>query len=76
MDSLEYGTCEKVDAESEVDGLDGLRHLTFEETKGERDIWESHSKEGAHMLPMKLRKTNVGMEDKPKITSMGDYSDE
>jgi len=43
-DSLEYVTCDKVDAEPEEDGLDGLRHLTFEETKGERYIREIPSK--------------------------------
>lgn len=29
--------------------------------------------EGAHPLLAKLRKQNVGTEDKPKLASLGDY---
>lgn len=67
-----YATYDKVDAEPKEDWLDGLRHLTFRETEGERDIRESPSTGGAHLLPLKLRK-HLGTEDKPKITSVGDY---
>ena len=69
-------TCDKIDVELEEDGLEGLRHLAFEEIEGERGIRENPSTEGAHLLPMKPRKQNVGMEDKPKITLVGDYWDE
>jgi len=62
MESPRYLTCDKVEAELEEDGLNGLRHLTFKETKGERDIQESPSIASSHHLPVKLRKQNVGME--------------
>jgi len=65
-------TCEKIDAELEEDGLEGLRHLAFEETERERGIPDNPLTDGAHILLVKLRKHNVGMEDKPKITSVGD----
>lgn len=66
MDYAEYAAYDKVDEESDEDGLEGLRHLTFKETEGVRDIWECPSREGAHLVPMKLRKQNVGMEVNPK----------
>lgn len=49
-------TYDKIDAEPEEDGLEGLRHLVFEEIEGERKIRENPSTEGTHLLPMKLRK--------------------
>jgi len=73
VESPRLVTCDRVDVEPGEDGLEGLRHLAFEETEGERGIRESPSTEGAHLLPMKLRKQNVGTEDKPKIALVGDY---
>jgi len=49
-------TCDRVDAELEEDGLEGLRHLAFKEIEGERGVHESPSTEGAHLLSVKLRK--------------------
>lgn len=47
---------DKVDAEWDEDGLEGLRHLNFEETEGERDIQKSPTGEASHLLWMKFRK--------------------
>ena len=74
--SPEYMACDKVDAKPDKDGLEGLRHLTFEETEGERDIQESPAGEASHLLLMKLRNQYIGIEDKPKMASVGDYWDE
>lgn len=76
MESPGLVTYDRIDAKAEEDGLEVLRHLAFEETEGERGIRESPSIEGTHLLPVRLRKHNVGMEDKPKIASIGDYWDE
>ena len=53
-----------------------LRHLYFEETKGERDIKEEPTIEGIHLLPLRTKKVNIGTEDKPKLATIGDYWDE
>lgn len=44
INSTEYASYDKVDAKIEEDGLDGLRHMTFEGTEGERDIQEIPSR--------------------------------
>jgi len=49
-------TYDKIDTKPEEDRLEGLRHLAFEETEGERWIQENPLIEGAHLLPVKLRK--------------------
>lgn len=56
MEMSGFVTCDKIDAKLEEDGLEGPRHLAFEETEGERGIKENPSMEGAHLLPVKLRK--------------------
>lgn len=56
VESSEFVTCDKTDAELEEDRLEGLRHLAFEETEWERGIQENPSMEGTHLLPVKLRK--------------------
>lgn len=72
-----YATYDRVDVGPDYnEGMDGLTHLAFGETEGERDICENPLTKGAHLLPLKLRKQNFMLEDKPKITSMGDYWDE
>ena len=57
------------------DNLEDLRHLYFEETKGERDIKEESMTEGIHLLPLRTKKLNIGTEDKPKLATIGDYCD-
>lgn len=76
MESPRLVTCERIDAELEEDILEGLRHLAFEETEGERGIHKSPSTKGTHLLPVKLRNQNVVMEEKPKIATVGDYWDD
>lgn len=73
MESPDFVTCNIIDAKPEENGLEGLRHLAFEETEGERGIQENPLTEGTHLLPVKLRKYNVGMKDNPRIALVGDY---
>lgn len=58
------------------DNLEDLRHLYFEEIEGERDIKEEPTIEGIHLLPLKTKKVNIGIEDKPNLATIGDYWDE
>lgn len=76
MELLRFVTCDKIDAQPEEDKLEGLGHLAFEEIEGERGIRENSLTEGTHLLLVKPRKQNVGMEDKPEIALVGDYWDE
>ena len=56
--------------------MEDLRHLYFEETEGERDIKEEPTMEGIHLLPLRIKKVNIGIEEKPKLATIGDYWDE
>ncbi len=69
-------SCVKVNVNPKEDDLEGLRHLTFQETEGERDIQEIPSEDTSHFLPMKLQKHNIGSKNKHKMASIGDYWDE
>jgi len=67
---MAYG---KVDKEPDKDDLEGLRHLTFHETEGGRDIQEGPFTDALHLLPLKLWKNNIGTEDKPKLAPIKYY---
>lgn len=58
------------------DNLEDLRNLYFEEIEGERDIKKEPTTQGIHLLPLKTKKLNIGVEDKPEIATTGDYWDE
>jgi len=66
-------SCGKVNADTEEDDLEGFRHLTFQEMEEERDIKEGPSADATDFLPIKLRKQNIGSENKPNMESIGDY---
>jgi len=51
--------CGTVSENPKEDDLEGLRNLTFQETKGERDIQEGHVTDSPHLLPVKLCKHNI-----------------
>jgi hypothetical protein len=68
--------CGKVDKEPDEDDLEELRHLSFHETEGERDIKDGPIIDAPHLLPLKLWKHNIRTDDKPKLASIGDYWDE
>lgn len=72
-EEMAYG---KVGKERDEDDLEGLQHLTFHQTKVERGILEGPVTDAPHLLPVKLRKHNIGTDEKPKLTSIGDYWDE
>jgi len=69
-------SCANVNTDLEEDDLEGRRHMTFQETEGEKDIQEGPSKDATHFLPVKLQKQNTSLENKPKMASIGDYWDE
>lgn len=54
--------CKMVSANPEEDDLEGLRHLTFQETKGEMDLQEGSVRYATHLLPVKLQNKNIEME--------------
>ena len=68
--------CQKINSEMDDDNLEDLRHLYFEEIEEERDIKEEPTIEGIHLLPLRTKKVNIGIEDKPKLATIGDYWDE
>lgn len=57
------------------DDLEGLRHLYFGETEGEKDIQEDSKTKGIHLLPLKTKKMNIRTKDNPKLESIIDYLD-
>ena len=68
--------CQKVDEVDEhVDEEEYLRNLQFTKIEGERVIDGVIVKEPMldYFKPMKMRKNNIGMEDKFKMVIVGDY---
>jgi hypothetical protein len=71
--------CSKVDKDlGDPDDLEELRHLTFKESEGTRDVKDTISDgvSSSYTKPLKLQKVNIGTEEHPKMTSIGDYWDE
>ena len=73
LDGRHKFACQRIDSESEDDSLEDLRHMYFEETEGEWNIKEEPTTEGVHLLLLKTKKLNIGMEEKPKLATVGDY---
>lgn len=69
----EVFACGKVNLDLDDDDLEELRHLNFKEYKGEWNIKEDLVHNAAHLNPLKLHKHNIGVEEKPKLDSIGDY---
>lgn len=55
--------------------IEDLRHLYFEENEGEQNIQEEPITQGIHLLLLKTKKLNIGAQEKPELTSIGDYWD-
>jgi CTP:phosphocholine cytidylyltransferase-like protein len=58
--------------------LEDLRHLTFQESTGTREVKDTISGDTntLYTQPLKLKKVNIGSEENPKMASIGDYWDE
>ena len=65
--------CHRIDGDLEDDSLEDLRHLYFDEKEGERRISEELTTEGVHLQPLNTKKLNIGTDEKPKLTTVGDY---
>ena len=65
--------CHWIDGDPEDDSLEDLRHLYFDEKEGEQSISEEPTTEGVHLQPLRTKKLNIGMEEKPKLATVGDY---
>jgi hypothetical protein len=71
--------CLTVDKDPEdPDDLEELRHLTFQESEGTREVKDTISKDvsSSYTKPLKLQKVNIGTDEHPKLASIGDYWDE
>jgi hypothetical protein len=60
------------------DDLEDLRHLTFSESEGSRGVKDTISNDvhSSYTKPLNLWKFNIGIDDHPKLSSIGDYWDE
>jgi hypothetical protein len=60
------------------DDLEELRHLAFQESEGSRGVKDTilNDVQSFYTKPLKLRKVNIGTDEHPKLTSIGDYWDE
>jgi len=58
--------------------LEELRHLTFQESTGTREVQNTISSDISRLYtqPLRLRKVNIWSEDNPNMVSIGDYWDE
>lgn len=64
-----------MDKDSDKDDQEELRHLSFHKTEGERDIKDEPVNDDPHLLPLKLQKHNIGIDEKPKLASIGYFRD-
>jgi hypothetical protein len=71
--------CLTVDRNPEdLDDLEELRHLTFQESEGTREVKDTipNDVSSSYTKPLKLWKVNIGTDEHPKLASIGDYWDE
>jgi hypothetical protein len=71
--------CIKVDKDPEgTKDLEELIHLTFQESTGIREVYDTISSDTSisYTQPLSLYKVNIWSEEHPKMESIGDYWDE
>jgi hypothetical protein len=71
--------CSKVNIDPKyVDDLEDIRNLNFKESEGTKAIKHTILDDVSRFYtkPLKLWKINIGIEEHPKIESIGDYWDE
>jgi hypothetical protein len=71
--------CYQISKDSEIlEELEELRNLAIKETKGSRDIQNTipSQTDSSYNHPLKLKRLNIGTEERPKISLVGDYWDE
>ena len=57
----------------ELENDDELRNINILETKGSRDVAAPDILTDPMIQLLKIRKVNIGMEENPKFSSVGDY---
>jgi hypothetical protein len=67
-----------IETQEDPDDLEELRHLTFQESEGSREVKDTISNDvsSSYTKPLKLWKVNIGTDEHPKLASIGDYWDE
>ena len=65
--------CQWIDGDLDNDSMEDLRHLYFEEKEGKRSIKDELTMEGIQLLPLKTKKLNIGMDERPKLATVGYY---
>jgi hypothetical protein len=74
-----HAICLTIERDPEdLDNLEELRHLTFQESKGTREVKDIIIEvvSSSYTKPLKLWKVNIGIDDNPNLESIGDYCDE
>ena len=67
--------CNKVNKDPN-DDLEELRHLSLNESEGERKIKEDPICDAPHLNPLKVKTMDIGTKEKPKLASIRDYWDD